>query len=80
MGRTVVFTLAGMIFEYDEEKNQINLEKHKISLKAAARARTSEWNISGGYSSYLSPYSDKLRKGTLLWSIYLSLQQNRLMN
>lgn len=37
MGRTVVFTLAGMIFEYDEEKNQINLEKHKISLKAAAR-------------------------------------------
>lgn len=37
MGRTVVFTLAGMTFEFDEQKNQINLEKHKISLKTAAR-------------------------------------------
>jgi hypothetical protein len=34
--RTVRFLLGDMIFEYDEEKNRINLEKHGISLKNAA--------------------------------------------
>ena len=34
---TVNFTLGGMYFEYDEEKNQKNIEKHGISFKSAAR-------------------------------------------
>ena len=34
--RTVRFLLNGMVFEYDEEKNLINLEKHGISLRNAA--------------------------------------------
>ncbi len=35
--RMVTFTLAGMIFEYDKEKNQKNIRKHGISFKNAAR-------------------------------------------
>ena len=35
--RTVVFELGGMIFEYDEEKNKINIQKHGISFRSAAR-------------------------------------------
>jgi hypothetical protein len=31
------FTLGGMLFEYDEEKNQKNIQKHGISFKTAAR-------------------------------------------
>ena len=34
--RTVRFLLNGMVFEYDEEKNLINFQKHGISLKNAA--------------------------------------------
>lgn len=34
---TVRFSLGGFLFEYDEEKNKKNLEKHGISLKTAAR-------------------------------------------
>ena len=34
--RTVRFLLNGMVFEYDEEKNLINLDKHGISLRNAA--------------------------------------------
>ena len=37
MGRVVTFNLAGMTFEYDEEKNQKNIEKHGLSFKTAAR-------------------------------------------
>ena len=37
MDRTVVFTLGGMTFEYDEDKNQANIAKHKLSLRTAAR-------------------------------------------
>lgn len=33
----VTFTLGGMVFEYDEEKNQKNIKKHGISFKSAAR-------------------------------------------
>ena len=33
----VRFTLGGMVFEYDEEKNRKNIEKHGISFKNAAR-------------------------------------------
>ena len=29
--------MGGMIFEYDEEKNRKNIEKHGISFKTAAR-------------------------------------------
>ena len=33
----VRFTLGGLIFEYDPEKNRKNIEKHGISFKNAAR-------------------------------------------
>ena len=33
----VSFTMGGMHFEYDENKNQKNIEKHGISFKSAAR-------------------------------------------
>ena len=35
--RIVTFTMGGMIFEYDDEKNRKNIEKHGISFKTAAR-------------------------------------------
>lgn len=35
--RTVRFSLGGLMFEYDEEKNRRNVEKHGISFKTAAR-------------------------------------------
>ena len=35
--RHIRFTLGGMVFEYDEEKNRKNLQKHGISFKNAAR-------------------------------------------
>lgn len=38
IGRDMVrFTLGGMLFEYDSEKNRKNIEKHGISFKSAAR-------------------------------------------
>ena len=33
----VSFIMGGMHFEYDEAKNQKNIEKHGISFKSAAR-------------------------------------------
>ena len=33
----VSFSLGGMQFEYDEEKNQANIRKHGISFRSAAR-------------------------------------------
>jgi len=33
----VTFTLGGMVFEYDEEKNISNIKKHGISFESAAR-------------------------------------------
>ena len=33
----MTFTLGNMVFEYDEEKNQKNIQKHGISFKSAAR-------------------------------------------
>ena len=33
----VTFTLGGIEFEYDEEKNQKNIEKHGISFRNAAQ-------------------------------------------
>lgn len=35
--RMVNFTMGGMAFEYDEQKNQTNIRKHGISFKSAAR-------------------------------------------
>lgn len=35
--RLVSFILGGMHFEYDEEKNKKNIEKHGISFTSAAR-------------------------------------------
>ncbi|MBR4702998.1 MAG: BrnT family toxin [Oscillospiraceae bacterium] len=34
---TICFTLVGVAFEYDEEKEQINIRKHGISFRTAAR-------------------------------------------
>lgn len=36
-GRTIRFILGGMRFEYDEQKNRINISKHGISFRSAAR-------------------------------------------
>lgn len=33
----VTFLLGGMVFEYDDVKNRINIEKHGISFRNAAR-------------------------------------------
>lgn len=35
--KTVTFTLGDMIFEYDEQKNEYNIEHHGISFQQAAR-------------------------------------------
>ena len=35
--RMVSFSLGGMAFEYDDNKNLINIKKHGISFKSAAR-------------------------------------------
>ena len=35
--RKVVFSIEDMLFEYDEEKNRINIKKHGISFQIAAR-------------------------------------------
>ena len=35
--KTVTFTLGDMIFEYDEQKNEYNIEHHGISFRQAAR-------------------------------------------
>lgn len=35
--RVVRFSMGNMIFEYDENKNEINIKKHGISFKSAAR-------------------------------------------
>ena len=34
---TVSFSMNGMLFEYDEEKNLRNIKKHGISFRSAAR-------------------------------------------
>jgi len=33
----ITFVLGGLTFEYDENKNKINIQKHGISFKSAAR-------------------------------------------
>lgn len=35
--RMVSFSLGGMAFEYDDNKNKTNIKKHGISFKSAAR-------------------------------------------
>ena len=35
--QTIRFKLGSMMFEYDEEKNRKNIEKHGISFRTAAR-------------------------------------------
>lgn len=37
MNRVISFSLGGMAFEYDEEKNKRNIQKHGISFRQAAR-------------------------------------------
>lgn len=36
-GVAVRFTLGGLLFEYDPEKNRKNIERHGISFRSAAR-------------------------------------------
>ena len=36
-GNTVRFMLGDMVFEYDQGKNRINIRKHGISFRSAAR-------------------------------------------
>lgn len=36
-GGTIRFSIGGLVFEYDKEKNRKNIEKHGISFKTAAR-------------------------------------------
>lgn len=35
--KTISFSLGGLLFEYDEEKEKINIKKHGISFRSAAR-------------------------------------------
>ena len=35
--KLITFILGGMVFEYDEDKNKMNIQKHGISFKSAAR-------------------------------------------
>ncbi len=35
--KDILFSLGGMLFEYDEEKNRLNIQKHGISFRSAAR-------------------------------------------
>ena len=35
--QTISFSLNGMLFEYDDEKNRANIKKHGISFRTAAR-------------------------------------------
>ncbi len=35
--KDVLFSLGGTLFEYNEEKNRINIQKHGISFRSAAR-------------------------------------------
>lgn len=37
MHNTISFSLGGLFFEYDEEKERINIQKHGISFRTAAR-------------------------------------------
>lgn len=37
MENVVRFTLGGLLFEYDPEKNRKNIEKHGLSFESAAR-------------------------------------------
>lgn len=36
-GRTIRFKLGGMVFEYNETKNDINVKKHGLSFRSASR-------------------------------------------
>ncbi len=37
MHKTILFSLGGLMFEYDEEKEKTNIQKHGISFRTAAR-------------------------------------------
>ena len=37
MHNTISFSMGGLYFEYDEEKERINIKKHGISFRTAAR-------------------------------------------
>ncbi len=41
----VLFSLGGMLFEYDEDKNVKNIKKHKLSLKLGARVFFDDYRV-----------------------------------
>jgi uncharacterized DUF497 family protein len=52
--RTIHFTIAGLTFEYDEQKEQMNIRKHGVSFRTAARVFFDEDYI----EEYDSAHSD----------------------
>ena len=56
--KTVTFTLGDMIFEYDEQKNKINIEKHGISFKTAAHV-FADYNRIELFDEQHSEYEDR---------------------
>ena len=39
--KDISFIIDGVLFEYDEEKNRINIQKHGLSFETAARVANS---------------------------------------
>ncbi len=58
---TVSFELGGMHFEYDDAKQRINLQKHGVSFKAAARVFFDE--------NYIEAYDDDNLSGEVRYDI-----------
>ena len=39
--KDISFIIDGILFEYDEEKNRLNIQKHGLSFETAARVANS---------------------------------------
>ena len=62
---TISFTIAGVAFEYDAQKEQINLRKHGISFRAAARVFFDEDYI----EEYDSAHSDDEKRYNVIGDV-----------
>ena len=58
---TVSFVLGGLHFEYDKAKQELNLQKHGISFRAAARVFFDE--------NYIEAYDDDNQSGEARYDI-----------
>ena len=58
---TISFELGGLHFEYDKAKQEINLQKHGISFRAAARVFFDE--------NYIEAYDDDNQSGEVRYDI-----------